>query len=240
MTTRLLPMLLLLLPLLAQAQDETDIEEGVWKGKGALGYTSTSGNTDSENLNASLQLGYDKMRWKHSLLLEVIQAETDNETSADSRAIRERSEYSLNEKSYAFGQARYEEDEFSGYDYQGSAVAGFGSRFIESDTQLLDLSVGAGYRRLKESESEETEDGPILTSDLTYEYKLSETSTISEVLLIETGEDNTYIQSETALRSKISGNLSSKISYLVKHNSDVPDDVEETDEIISVSLVYDF
>jgi putative salt-induced outer membrane protein len=231
---------LCLLPLLIQAADETDTSEGVWAGRGALGYTSTSGNTDSENLNASLQGSYEKLKWKHSLLFETIRSEADNEVSADSWTIIGRSEYSLSEKSYAFGQARYQEDEFSGFDYQGSAVAGVGSRFIDTDTQLLDLSVGAGYSQFKETETGDTVDGAIITSDLKYEYRISENATFSEVALVEAGADNTYFQSETALLTTISGNLSSKISYLIKHNTDVPDDVEETDEIISVSLVYDF
>ena len=231
--------ILLLLPTLAPAQDEA-ATENAWSGRGALGYTSMSGNTDSENLNANLQVGWQQAPWKHSLTLEIIQAETDNEKSADSWTVLERSEYSFSEKSYGFGQLRYQEDEFSGYEYQGSAAAGVGSRFIDSEKQLLDLSVGAGYRRTKESDSNDVEAGPIATSDLHYEYRFSDNATFSEIALIEVGEDNTYFQSETALLSKINGSLSSKISYLVKHNTDVPDGVEETDKIITISLVYDF
>jgi putative salt-induced outer membrane protein len=232
--------LLLLLPMLAQSAEETDTSNGVWSGKGTLGYTSTSGNTDSENLNASLQIGYQIARWKHSLLLEIIRAENDNDKSADSKSILERSEYSLGEKSYVFGQARYEDDKFSGYDYQASIVAGLGTRVIDDETQLLDLSAGAGYRQSKESESGDTEDGPIASSDLKYEYHFNENATFSETALVEAGSDNTYMQSETALLTRINGNLYSKISYLVKHNTDVPDDTDKTDTVTSVSLVYEF
>ncbi len=235
------PLLLLcLLPLLVQADDEIDTTEGVWAGRGAFGYTSTSGNTDSENLIANLQVSREQLKWKHSLALEIIRAETNNETSADSWTILQRSEYQLSDQSYAFEQARYQEDEFSGFDYQGTLVAGVGSRFIETDTQLLDLSIGAGYRQYKETESGDTENGPIVTSDLKYEYKISDNATFIEIALIEAGDDNTYAQSETALLTKINSSLSSKISYLVKHNTDVPEGVEKTDKIISISLVYDF
>ena len=113
---------ILMLPAMALAQDQAadTPPEDPWSGRGALGYTSTSGNTDSENLNANLQVGYEKDLWKHSLSLEIIQAETDNEDSADSWTLLERSEYKLDEKSYGFGQFRYQEDEFSGYDYETS------------------------------------------------------------------------------------------------------------------------
>ena len=239
MLRRLLPTLCLLIIFPAAAQEQAG-DAGVWSGEGALGFTSTSGNTDSENLNAGLKIARQHEKWKHSLSLDAIRNETDDEKSADRWTLKERSEYALSEKSYAFGQARYEEDEFSGFDYQGSLVAGLGSRFIENDQHLLDLSAGLGYRRSKESESGDTEDGSILTSDLIYEYKISETAIFSETALIEYGSDNTFLQSETALRNKINDSLSSKLSYLVKRNSDVPDGVEKTDKIFTISLVYGF
>jgi len=239
MTPRLLAGLLLL-PMLAQAADDTDSANGVWSGTGTLGYTSTSGNSDSNNLNASLQVGYQVARWKHSLSIEIIQAETDNDKSADSKSALGRTEYGLDQKSYVFGQARYEDDRFSGYDYQASVVAGIGARLIDDETQLLDLSVGAGYRQLKESDSDDTVDGPIGTSDLKYQYRFNEHVSFGETALLETGSDNTYLQSESALIARIQGNLSAKISYLVKHNTDVPDDTDKTDKITSVSLMYEF
>jgi hypothetical protein len=84
-----------------------------------------------------------------------------------------------------------------------------------------------GYRNLEVSDTGDTEDGGIVTSDLVYEYKISESTTFIEIALIEAGDDNTFFQSETALRSQISGSLSSQISYLVKHNSEVPADTEK-------------
>ena len=233
-------LVLCLLPNLALAADDQPSDEKVWSGEGAFGFTSSSGNTETENLNAALKFARQTMQWKHSLALEAIRNETDNVTSADRWSIKGRSEYALSEKSYSFGQARYEEDEFSGYSEQASLVVGLGSRFIENDKHLLDLSAGVGYRNLKVSDTDVTEDGGILTSDLIYEYKISESTTFIEIALIEAGDNNTFFQSETALRSQISGSLSSQISYLVKHNSDVPVGTEKTDKIISISLVYGF
>lgn len=233
-------LLLCFLPMLAIAADDPPSDDKVWSGEGAFGFTASSGNTDNQNLNAALKIARQSMQWKHSLALEAIQNETDDVTSADRWSIRGRSEYSLGEKSYSFGQARYEEDEFSGYSEQTSLAVGLGSRFIENDKHLLDLSAGVGYRNLVESDTGDSEDGGIVTSDLVYEYKISESATLIEIALIEAGSDNTFVQSETALRSKISGSLSSQISYLVKHNTDVSPGIEKTDQIISISLVYGF
>ena len=52
---------------------------------------------------------------------------------------------------------RHEEDDFGGYAEQTSLVVGLGSRFIENDKHLLDLSAGVGYRSLEDSDSGDTE-----------------------------------------------------------------------------------
>ncbi len=229
-----------LLPLTLSAADGTESDPGVWKGVGELGYTSTSGNSDSESLNANLGISREDEEWKHSASLRAIRAESEGETSADSLVFKGRSEYGFGEKSYVFGKLRYEDDEFSGYDYQTSLSFGAGSRFIENEKQLLDASVGLGYRTIKDSVTGDTEDEAIVTSDLIYEYKISETATFTQKVLIESGDENTYSESDTSLTARIVGALAAKISYLVKRNSDVPAGTDKTDEITTISLVYDF
>lgn len=231
---------LCLLPSLLLAADEPTETEGLWTGQGELGFTATSGNTDSENLNASLRLAREKLKWKHLFSIDIIQSKNDGVTNSDSREARARSEYRINEKTYSYGQARYQRDVFSGYQHQVSLVAGVGSRFIESDPHLLDLSIALGYRNVEDSEFGVTTESGILSSDLYYEYKFSESATFIQTALIEAGTDNTYIQAETALRTRISGNFSSRISYQLKHNTDVTPSFENTDQLVTVSLVYDF
>lgn len=239
MLKRLLPAVFML-PLLLNAAENVESDKAAWKGEGELGFTATSGNTDSENLNASLGVSRQANRWKHAASIKSIRNKADGVTSADSLVLKEKSEYELSEKSYAFGQFRYEDDEFSGYDQQASIALGVGSRFLDNEQHLLDLSVGLGYRSLEESGTGDKTDEAILIGNLNYEYRISESATISEAILIESGDENTHSESDTSLKAKINGNLATKISYLVKHNTDVPAGTEKTDEIITVSLVYGF
>jgi len=229
-----------LFPLILHAADDSESAPAKWTGVGELGFTTTSGNSDSENLNASLAITRERLRWKHSASIEAIRAESDDVTSVDRIVVRERSEYALEGDTYLFGRLRYEDDEFSGYDYQASLTLGVGSRFEQRERHFLDLSIGLGVRSIKDSETRETEDEGIAVGELLYEYKISETASFTQGLLVETGEENTYSQSETALRTKINGNLAAKLNYLVKRNSDVPADSEKQDEIVTVSLVYGF
>lgn len=239
MLRRLIPVVFLF-PLLLNAAENTESDEATWKGEGELGYTATSGNTDSENLNARLGVSRQAKQWKHAASIESIRNEADDEVSADSRVLKEKSEYAFSEKSYVFGQLRYEDDEFSGYERQTSVSFGAGSRFVETDRHLLDLSAGLGYRSLKESDTGDETEEEILTANLNYEFKISETATFGEAILVESGDENTFVESATTLKAKIDGNLATKISYLVKRNSDVPDGSDKSDEIVTISLVYGF
>ena len=239
MMKRLIPVILML-PLVLNAADDTETAQATWKGEGELGFVSTSGNSESENLNASLSVSRELGRWKHAAAIETIRAKTEDVVSADSLVLSEKSEYSLGEKSYVFGKLRYEDDEFSGYDRQASVSFGVGSRFVENERHLLDASLGLGYRSLKERATGVSEEDGIVTADLKYQYKISESATFAESILVESGDENTHSESDTSVRAKIDGNLATKISYLVKRNSEVPPDIEKSDEIVSISLVYAF
>jgi len=95
-------------------------------------------------------------------------------------------------------------------------------------------------RRTRSSIDGKTENGAILGADLAYEYTISESATLSERLLLESGDENTYTESETALKTRIKGSPSAKLSYLVKHNSTVPAGIENSDHLTTISLVYGY
>lgn len=239
MITRILLIGCCLLPVATNAADESS-GAGGWHGEGALGFTSTSGNTDSETLTANLGITRQSANWKHTAGLKIIQSETDNQESADSLEITARSEYSLSDRSYLFGKLRHEDDEFSGFEYQNSIAFGAGSRLIANEQHLLDVSAGLGTRSLKVAATGQTEEDGVVIADLIYIYNISTTSKIGQTLSIEEGDENTHTESETSLTLQIDGNLSAKLAYLVKRNSEVPANTEKTDKITTISLVYGF
>ena len=59
-------------------------------------------------------------------------------------------------------------------------------------------------------------------------------------LKVEAGSDNTYLESVTAVKSTLVGNLALVASYTVKHNTDVPALTEKTDTYTALSLEYAF
>ncbi|MEY8205928.1 MAG: DUF481 domain-containing protein [Bermanella sp.] len=73
-----------------------------------------------------------------------------------------------------------------------------------------------------------------------YFLSLSENSDFQQSLLADIGEDTTITKSITSLKAQINGRLAMKMSLTLKHTSDVPDDVDNTDAETSITLVYGF
>ena len=71
-------------------------------------------------------------------------------------------------------------------------------------------------------------------------WNISKTSHFTQDLSAEIGEDTTVSKSVTALKTQIDGSLAMKISYTIKHTSEVPADIEKTDSETAVTLVYGF
>jgi putative salt-induced outer membrane protein len=78
---------------------------------------------------------------------------------------------------------------------------------------------------------------------LNYSQHIGEHSVFTQDFLVETGSDNTYTESSTGLKVSMMDNTALKLSFTAKRNSDIPTtntDIEKTDTISAVTLVYSF
>ena len=209
------------------------------KGEGEFGFTSTSGNTDSQSINAKLGIGKKVDKWDHNARLEILQSTNNGVDSADSIVFTEKSEYRFAEKTFAYGKIRHEEDQFSGFDHQTVLSAGAGHVFLSGGKHYIEASAGAGYRDLEDDNGVEEQEA-VFDGEFKYAYKISETSEFNQNFLVESGSSNTYSKSETFLKLVVVGNLGAKFAYEIKNNSDVPQGLEKTDTVTTVTLVYSF
>jgi len=214
-------------------------DEGPWSGKAALGYLATSGNSDNANLNAAFSLGYDLERWHHSLDATAIGATTNNLTTAEAYSLGYKAQYDFSEFNYVFGLVDWNKDKFSGYDQQISEAIGYGRRVINNERHVLNLEIGAGAKQsdLRDGMSQNE---TIIRGGLDYAWQLSETAEFTQDFVVEVGDHNTYLESVTALRARIMGDIALVASYTVKQNSDVPVGSEKTDTFTALSLEYAF
>lgn len=218
-----------------------------WKGSGEIGLLMTSGNSETESINAKTGLKYEDNQLMGEMNLAAlysseeteVDGETEDRTSAEKYNVAAKIGYKLSPADYVFLNASYEDDRFSGYDYRSDYALGYGRKIINTDTVKFDLEVGPGYRYDKRDDGE-TENEAVFRGYALFNYKLSESASFQQEVTLLAGSDNTGTKSVTALKGKIASALSMKASYTVAHNSHVPEDKDKTDTETALTLVYDF
>jgi putative salt-induced outer membrane protein len=223
-------------PAAAQGEEQP---KSVWNGEAELGLLVTSGNTDTQTLNARLTIDNTRPKWEHQFRLEAVRTEDSSAITAERYTAFTRSRYLLSQVDYLFGNLRYEDDRFAGYDQRTTEVAGYGRKFYNSDAFKLSAEVGAGARQTDYTTGEQVDEAIVrLGTDLF--VALSETSSFKETLFVESGDSNTYTESTSELKLKVNSSLAMKLTLTVKDNSDPPVGNKHTDTETAVTLVYDF
>jgi len=218
----------------------TTTQAADWTGEGDLGYNSVSGNSNSESLALALAGGYETGKWLHAAGITAYNASTDDETSAESYELKFQTDYEISQSSYAFGNLRYLDDRFSGYDSQTSVTAGLGKTFIDDGISLFSGQLGAGYRSSEFQDGSDTESEAIVSGQVTYNRALTATTNFESSWSAESGSENTYLEGGVALIVSMTEQLGLKVSYTAKHNTEVPDGSKNTDRFTTVSLNYKF
>jgi putative salt-induced outer membrane protein len=213
---------------------------GDWSGKGMLGGVIARGNTETDTLNANIDVQDVVDTWTHKLGASILHTTTNDVTSADRWELRAASNYALDDRSYLFGSFRYEDDRFTDFSYQATLAGGYGYHLIATDATKLDVELGVGYRKTELRLTGETDDGAIVRGALAYEHKLTDTTLIYDKFLVESGSSNTFLQNQLGMEVKIAETFALGLDYAVRHNTDVLPGTEETDQVFTVNLVYGF
>jgi putative salt-induced outer membrane protein len=209
-------------------------------GKGELGGVLARGNTETETLNGKIDMTTEVSRWTHQAGFSILRTVNDGATSANRWELRGESDYRLTERSYVFGALRYEDDEFTDFNYQATASLGYGYKFIDSEATKFDGQIGVGYRQSELRVSGDSQNDAILRGVLNYSHKLTETTDVTNKFLVESGSDNTFLKNILSLAVKMNASLALGLSYEVRHNTDVLPGTEKTDQILTANLVFGF
>jgi putative salt-induced outer membrane protein len=214
-------------------------EKGPWTGKAALGFLATSGNTESSSLNSAFTVAYATGRWAHSVEASAINASEEYETSAESYALGWKTEFNMTERDFLFGRVNWRKDRFSGYERQMSESVGYGRRLIDTGVHFLNAEIGAGARQADLTDGTSEEDS-ILRAGINYQWKFSEFAQFTQDFTAESGAENTYSESVSAVKTRLIGALALVASYTVRNNSVVPVDTENTDTFAAIAVEYEF
>lgn len=214
-------------------------EESPWAGSASLGYLATSGNTDTTSYNSAFEVSYAVNKWTHTFDGAANGADESDEATAEAYQAGWKTSYDFSEQNYVFGMVNWRKDRFSGVDQQLSEAFGYGRRLIDTPAHLLSLELGVGHRSADLSDDTE-ESSAIGTLGVDYKWTFSESSNFEQHIGVESGPDNTYTESVSAVRAKLLGDLAVVFSYTVRNNSDVPIGNEKTDKFTAISVEYAF
>lgn len=208
-------------------------------GRVAFGYLAADGNAESDNLNLTLAGLYETETWHHSLDGLLVRATASGVDTAEAYSLTWKVKHDLGERSYVMGLLGWSRDEFSAYRRQLRQVVGYGRRLLDTETQMLNAEIGAGFRQGRLRDRTEDED-EIIRVSADYKLALSETSGFEQVLAVDTGAANTYLEAVSSLRADVWANTALVFSYTIRRNSVVPLGTGKRDTFTSVSLEYTF
>ncbi|VAW33836.1 hypothetical protein MNBD_GAMMA01-2088 [hydrothermal vent metagenome] len=211
-----------------------------WSGSGYLGLTTTSGNSDTESITAGLKLKHETDKWISDLGLDILRASADGTDTAERFIISSKTGYKIDDNDYIFYGSRYENDNFTGFDYTITTGVGWGHKFVDTDTSRIITEIGLGYKIEALDIDRSENSGAAIIGKLDYMRQLTDTMTFENITLLEATSDNTFIQNDAGFSFKVNDKFAVKLSHQLRHNTDVPVGTENTDTLFAVNLVYDF
>ncbi len=216
-------------------------------GEAELGWVATNGNSETDNLTFKGKLKKSYQEVTHHLTLEALNSSSTTDGAVSRTAERYlfnyKVDYAVSEKGYAFASVNYEKDRFSGYGNQTSELLGYGHHFHKTETLRTSAEIALGARQSKLEvavNGSDSEKETVAKALANIEWNMSETTLFSEELSVEVGDENTISKSVTSLKVNMNSSLAMKLTYTIKHNSEVPLGSRQTDSESIVTLVYGF
>ena len=220
-----------------------------WSAKAEAGAVAARGNTTTDSANAMVDIAREFIAWKHSLGLSAVYASDEIGATGQRWSARAQSDYKLHPRGFAFGSARYEEDRFSGFEYQTTYGAGLGWRFFDDPVTKLITQVGAGFKKSRTRASfaddeitvilEERREELVGQASVDFERALTATTTLVDKLLVESGATNTFVQNDFSVQVKIMNSLALAVGYSIRYNTEPPEGFDEMDTLTTLNLVYE-
>lgn len=224
-----------LAPASVLAQDE----ERAYDASVALGYVGTTGNTDTTTFNTEMLLTYRQERWTHNAKLQGLSAQENEVTRAERYYLENKSDFAIDDDQYLYGKGSYNDDRFSGFDYQATLSAGYGRYLLRRDTLDLQGFIGAGYR-VNKVPAIASEGEAIVSLGENFNWQISDNAKLVQSFVSDIGNDLTVSRFEIGLESNIIDRIATKIAFQLRNTSEVPAGNKKTDTQTSVSLVYTF
>jgi putative salt-induced outer membrane protein len=227
----------------AQAQKLAEAADGGvfhgWTGKGELGASASTGNTDDQGYSVSLSFEKETPTWDREFSLSVDHKREDDETTKDryfgTYAVR----YKFTPRLYGVGVLWGERDRFAGFNSRFAESVGLGYRLVHDRRVKLRLEAGPALRQADYLETGRKNTVAARLADY-FSWQVTPRLEVTQSLVAYLEDRNPTLLASMALTTKLQRRLSARASYEVRHEADPPLDRENTDTTTRLTLVYDF
>ncbi len=210
-----------------------------WKHTYEAGAVVTGGNSKTQTMNLKGHTEAHYKAWTQTFDGSAVNARQNGVTSAEKYTASLKSDYLLSTRDYVFLRLGFESDRFAGYRQRFAETVGYGRILADGERFDWKAEIGAGARQTKQLDKSRLNDA-VARAQTDLGWKIGEHAKLTQMLSTEGGKNGWTSRSETALLNQINGNLSSKISLALTHNSTVPAGKKKLDTELALNLVYSF
>ncbi|GAA4768002.1 hypothetical protein GCM10023219_12290 [Stakelama sediminis] len=210
-----------------------------WKGHGQAGGSIATGNTSSKGLSLGLDLTKNGIHWRHTINATFDYARQNGQTAQKRYFASYEANYKFSDRFYALGLVSWENNRFAGFNRRFSENIGLGYSVIKQPDMTLDLEGGPALRQTNyiTGESQNELAG---RAAVDYSWKIAPGITFGENATYYAQAHDSTLTSTTALTMKLNGALSLQTSFLINHETNPPIDLEKTNTLSRLTLVYGF
>lgn len=226
-------------------------KERSYHGDIELGAVLTTGNTNTASAKTAINVEQDWELWRTEYVVDAQYQRTqfEDEDGEDQRETTEQQIFLSYQGNYKltnpdesfFILGSYNDDRFSGYEYQLTAALGYGWRFLKTDESVIDVEIGPGYV-WNELESGRRRQGTIFHGAFKFEHKFTVATRFRQEVVTDlsfSGE-NSKTKFDSSFIADINGRLAMKVSFLLEYNSKPDIGIKSVDTETGITLVYSF
>lgn len=220
-----------------------------WKGRGEIGGFRQTGNSTNTGLSAGLDIKREAIDWTHQLRARADYQRSAGVTSREKYFAAYEPHYQVGDDLFTYGLAQFESDRFQGFEARYAVSAGVGYQAVKRPNLNLAVKVGPALRHTEFTSGEnDTRLGGLLGLDFDWTFADGVKLTQDTNLVAETGgaasvifdSRNTTLALVTGLEARITGKLSTRLSYAIDYESDPQPGKLGTDTLSRVTFVYGF
>ncbi|MDQ8754946.1 DUF481 domain-containing protein [Sphingosinicella sp. LHD-64] len=210
-----------------------------WTGRGEVGASRSTGNTDNLGIYASLNLTREGVNWRHAVRASAEVQETNGVRTQERLLFAYEPRYKVSDRLSTYGLIQGERDPLLGYDARYSASLGLGYALVKQRRLTVDVQGGPAlrYAQLTDNGSELDISGRAAI-DARLQLRPGVTLTQNATAFLDS-QSNTFT-SATGLETQLIGALTARMSYNIQHESDPTLGRVATDTQSRVTFVYAF